>query len=281
MDTATEELIEDLKEMPTTSPPPANLVGVVNGLARSNAEVVTLDDLAAFNTGRDPLQVVRALRGRGWLYSLPVNGAWRVLTGRPGPHMEVFTSLRARLRSVPNTPACIGGRSSAQVRNWLRRPTAAAIGYWGEGKPPRCLAEYRVLRWRPRIPLDTIHGLPVWKPETLLAYMGVRPARFPWTDITEWLWEPCENVDTHLLAAELQGHPPAAWARTAYLLERGERPDAAADLTALGPAMGDGPHYFGRRVNADKYKPWMPVWSPKYKVVDYLLERNWSYDWNL
>ena len=45
--------------------------------------------------------------------------------------------------------------------------------------------------------------------------------------------------------------------------------------------MGDGPHYFGRRVNADKYKPWMPVWSPKYKVVDYLLERNWSYDWNL
>ena len=134
MDTATEELIEDLKEMPTTSPPPADLVGVVNGLARSNAEVVTLDDLAAFNTGRDPLQVVRALRGRGWLYSLPVNGAWRVLTGRPGPHMEVFTSLRARLRSVPNTPACIGGRSSAQVRNWLRRPTAAAIGYWGDGQ---------------------------------------------------------------------------------------------------------------------------------------------------
>ena len=87
----------------------------------------------------------------------------------------------------------------------------------------------------PRIPLDTIHGLPVWKPETLLAYMGARPARFPWTDIAEWLWEPCENVDTHLLAAELEGRPPAAWARTAYLLERGERPDAAADLAASGP----------------------------------------------
>ena len=130
-----------------------------------------------------------------------------------------------------------------------------------------------MLRWQPRIPLDTIHGLPVWKPETLLSYMGARPARFPWTDIAEWLWEPCENVDTHLVAAELEGHPPAAWARTAYLLERGERPDAAADLAASGPAIGDGPHYFGRRVDADEYKPWMPVWSPKYKVVDYLLER--------
>ncbi|MCQ3806281.1 MAG: hypothetical protein KTV16_03150, partial [Acidimicrobiia bacterium] len=69
--------------------------------------------------------------------------------------------------------------------------------------------------------------------------------------------------------------------RTAYLLERGECPDTAADLAALGPALGDGPHYFGRRVAADKFKPWMPLWSPNYKVVDYLLERNWSYDWNL
>nr|MCQ3808630.1 hypothetical protein [Acidimicrobiia bacterium] len=61
MGTASEELIGDLKEMPTTTPPPADLVEVVNSLARSNVEVVTLDDLAAFDTGRDPLQVVRAL----------------------------------------------------------------------------------------------------------------------------------------------------------------------------------------------------------------------------
>ena len=45
------ELIEDLKEMPTTTPPPADLVQVVNGLARSNAEVVTLDDLASVQHG--------------------------------------------------------------------------------------------------------------------------------------------------------------------------------------------------------------------------------------
>ncbi len=281
MSTVAEELIEELKEMPTTSPPPADLVPIVNSLMLSNADVVTVDDLAAFNTGRDPLQVARVLRDRGWLHSVPANGVWRVLTGRPGPHMEVFTSLRARLRSVPDTPACIGGRSSAQVRNWLRRPTAAAIGYWGDRRPPRSLAEYRVLRWTPRIPLDVIHGLPVWKPETLLAFMGARPARFPWSDIAEWLWEPCEAADPSLVAAELDGHPPAAWARTAYLVDRGERPDAAQALLALGPGVGDGPHYFGRRVSRDEQLPWLPVWAPEYKVVDYLLERNWSYDWDL
>ena len=126
MDTATEELIEDLKEMPTTTPPPADLVQVVNGLARSNAEVVTLDDLASFNTGRDPLQVVRALRGRGWLHSIPVNGAWEVFTGIPAPHMAGFTTLRARLRSVPTRPPASGGG----------RPLRSVTGYAALPPPP-------------------------------------------------------------------------------------------------------------------------------------------------
>ena len=281
METTAEELIEELRGMPTTSPPPADLVPVVNGLKRSNAEVVTLDDLAAFNTGRDPLQVVRGLRGRGWLYSLPVSGAWGVFTSRPAPHMESFVTLRAKMQSVPDTPACIGGRSAAQVRNWLRRPTAPAIGYWGENHPPRCLAEYSVLRWESRIPLDSLYGLPVWKPETLIAYMGSRPGCFPWSDIAEWLWELSEGIEPELVATELEGYPPASWARTAYLMDRGERPDAATGLLALGPPLGEGPHYFGRRVEGDALIPWLPVWTREYKVVDFLLERNWSYDWDL
>ena len=281
MAAAAETLIEELQTMPTTSPPPVDLVPVVNALERSNAQIVTLSDLAAFNTGREPSQVARVLRERGWLQSLPVDGAWRVFTGRPGPHMASFYTLRARLMTKPDTLACIGGRSAAQVRNWLRRPTAAAIGYWGDGKMPRCLERYRVLRWQPRIPLDTIHGLPVWKPETLLAYMGTKPGRFPWSDISEWLWEPCENADVGLMAAELEGRSPASWARTAYLLHRGERPDAAAELLTMGPSIQNGPYYFGRRNHSDHMRPWLPVWTPKYQVADFLLERHWSYDWNL
>ena len=138
------------------------------------------------------------------------------------------------------------------------------------------------MRWQPRIPLDTIHGLPVWKPETLIAYLGSRPNLFPWTDIAEWLWEPCDNIDPELVAAELDGRSAAAWARTAYLLDRGENPEAATALIAQGPPLGDGPHYFGRRIpGIDDQYPQLPLWSPTFNVVDFLLERNWAYDWDL
>ena len=167
----------------------------------------------------------------------------------------------------------------AQIQNWLRRPTSPAVGYAAGGHPPRCLSGYSIVCWGPRVPLDVVHGLPVWAPETLIAFMGARPGKFPWSDIAEWLWEPCENIDPMLVATELEGHPPAAWARAAYLICRGERPDAAAALVSLGPPLGDGPHYFGRRTSSDLCRPWLPVWVPEFKIVDYLLERNWSQDW--
>ena len=259
--------------------PPPDLVPAVNRLYEVNAEVVTLDELASLNSARTPQQTARALRERGWLFPLPVRGAWGVATGFPAPHTGGFLSLRARLQVNPDTPACVGGRSAAQMRGWLRRPTAPAIGFPESARVPRCLAEYSVLRWQPRIPLDTLHGLPVWKPETLVAYMGTRPGRFPWTDIAEWLWEACEGVDPALVAAELEGRPPGAWARTAYLMQRGEQPDAAVALWSLGPPLDNGPYYFGRGIPAlDDPMPWLPVWSPEFKVVDYLLERNWMYD---
>lgn len=279
---ATVELLESLRGIPGTAAPPADLVWAVNHLYETNAEVATLDEIASFSISRTCQQAARALRERGWLFPLPVNGAWGVTTGFPAPHMGGFLSLRARLQVNPSTPACIGGRSTAEVRGWLRRPTSPAIGYPDKARPPRCLAEYSVLRWRPRIPLEVVHGLPVWKPETLLAFMGTRPGRFPWTDIAEWLWEACEAVRPGLVAAELEGRPPGAWARTAYLMHRGERPDAATALLALGPPLDNGPYYLGRRIpGLDDSMPGLPNWSPEFNVVDFALERHWAYDWNL
>ncbi|WP_419850206.1 type IV toxin-antitoxin system AbiEi family antitoxin [Candidatus Poriferisocius sp.] len=279
---AASELLENLRGIPGTAAPPADLVPAVNLLFETNAEVATLDEIASFSVSRTPQQAARALRERGWLFPLPVNGAWGVTTGFPAPHMGGFLSLRARLQVKSGTPACIGGRSTAEVRGWLRRPTSPAIGFPDEARLPRSLSEYSVLRWQPRIPLDTLHGLPVWKPETLLAYMGTRPGRFPWTDIAEWLWEACEGVDPALIAAELEGRPPGAWARTAYLIHRGEQPDIAAAVVSLGPPLDNGPYYFGRGVpGLDDPMPWLPVWSPEFNVVDYALERHWAYDWDL
>ena len=228
------ELSEGLRDIPGTRAPPKDLVAAVNRLYEANAEMVTLEGLASLSTARSPQQTARALRERGWLLPLPVAGAWEVATGLSAPHMGAFVVLRARLLVNPATPACVGGRSAAQVRGWLRRPTASAIGYSGDSGVPRCLAGYSVCRWRPRVPLDALGGLPVWRPETLLAYMGTRPGRFPWTDIAEWLPDACEAAAPELLAAELDGRPAGAWARTAYLLHRGGQPGAAAVVAALG-----------------------------------------------
>ena len=274
-------LVEGLRDIPGTRVPPADLAAGVNMLFEENAEVATLGDLASFSDSRTPQQTARALRERGWLFPLPVRGAWGVATGFSAPHMGPFVVLRARLLVSPGTAACVGGRSAAEVRGWLRRPTSAAIGYPENERVPWCLAAYAVYRWSPRIPMDVLHGLPVWKPETLLAYMGTRPGRFPWSDIAEWLPEACSDVDPDLVAAELLGRPAAAWARTAYLLHRGNQPDTAAALKAQGPQLDSGPYYFGRAVaGLDDAMPWLPVWSSEYGVVDYALERNWSYDWD-
>ena len=280
METST-GLVEGLRDIPGTRVPPADLAAAVNMLFEGNVEVVTLGDLASFSDRRSPQQTARALRERGWLFPLPVRGAWGVSTGFSAPHMGAFVVLRARLSVSPDTAACVGGRSAAEVRGWLRRPTSAAIGYPEHQRVPWCLMDYAVNRWSPRIPTDVLHGLPVWKPETLLAYMGTRPGRFPWTDIAEWLPEACSEVDPDLVAAELQDRPAAAWARTAYLLHRGGQPDIAAALKCQGPQLDGGPHYFGRPVaGLDDAMPWLPVWSSEYGVVDYALERNWSYDWD-
>lgn len=274
-------LVEGLQDIPGTRVPPADLAAGVNMLFEENAEVVTLEDLASFSDTRTPQQAARALRERGWLFPLPVKGAWGVATGFSAPHMGAFVVLRARLSVNPGTEACVGGRSAAEVRGWLRRPTSAAIGFPVNERVPWCLAAYAVCRWSSRIPMDVLHGLPVWKPETLLAYMGTRPGRFPWTDIAEWLPEACSDVDPELVAAELLGRPAAAWARTAYLIHRGSQPDTAAALSAQGPPLDGGPFYFGRAVaGLDEAMPWLPVWSSEYGVVDYALERNWSYDWD-
>ena len=269
-----------LLRIPGMSPPPPDLLPVVEDLCASNAQVVTLGELAAYDTGREPRQVARGLRERGWLFPLPVQGAWGVSTANPPFHVGSFITLRARLSVDPATPVCIGSRSVAEVHGWLRRPTAPAISYFGPRRPPAGLKEYRIVRWQHRIPLDEVHGLPVWRPETLLAYMSVHPSRFPWSDIAEWLWELCDVVDSDLVADELLRHSSAAWARAAYLLHRGGHTDAAQMLVGKGPDLSpNGPHYFGRRIpHLDDRLPWIPIWASEYNVVDYLVERNWSDD---
>ena len=146
-------------------------------------------------------------------------------------------------------------------------------------KVPRCLSDYTVRRWAPQIPLDRIDGLPVWKPETLVVYMGARPVSFSWEDIAEWLWEACESLDGDLLLEELEGRPRAVWMKTAYVIEAGERPDISDVLLNRAPANAKGPYEFGKPRHPQGPLRRDPVWSAKYEVIDHVFPYRWMEKW--
>ena len=259
-----------------TRPVPEALVPVVADLSNKRALVVTSDDLAAYGVeGWTPSEIAHTLRRKGWLFPLRCRGAWQFYGMQASMRTPGFAELRARLKVRPDTPACVGGKAVAQAHNWLRRPTAPAIGVPPRMKVPRCLEDYALYRWRPQIPLDEINGLPVWKPETLLAFMAARPSSFPWGDIAEWLWEACESLDERLLLSELEGRSRAAWMKTAYILEAGERPDLADTLLRLSPSNTKGPYLFVDSTYKHTALKRRPDWSAKYEVVDYIFPRWW------
>ena len=134
-------------------------------------------------------------------------------------------------------------------------------------------------RWQPQIPLDKIRGLPVWKPETLLVFMGARPSSFPWSDIAEWLWEACELLNENLLLAELENRPRAVWMKTAYIIDAGERPDLADTLLKLAPTNAKGPYLLADRTYRHGGLPKTPTWSAKYQIVDYIFPKWWIDKW--
>lgn len=263
-----------------TCPVPDAMVPVVTNLFAKKASVVTLDDLESYGVeGWSPSEMAQVLRRKDWLFPLRCQGAWQFYGYSVSLRTPGFAELRARLRVRPNTPACIGGRSVAQAHSWLRRPTGRTVGMPPRVKAPSCFQDYTVCRWEPQIPLDEIEGLPVWKPETLLVFMGARPGSFPWSDIAEWLWEGCEPLEEDLLLNELEGRPRATWIKTAYILDAGERPNLSDTLVKLCPSNAKGPYLFADRTYRYGALKRTPVWSAKYEVVDYIFPRWWIAKW--
>ena len=277
MSTLTVDLHPDLVDCPYTRPVRGALVGVVNTLREQDRVIATLGDLAELLPGRAPQSTARALREAGWLFPMRTRGVWGFAGSRLGaPRAPGYLELHARMRVRPDTPACIAGKTVAMLHGWLWRPVESAIGMPPGVKVPRCLTDLSVHRWEPRIGLDQLHGLPMWKPETLLCYMAARPSRISWEDVNEWLWAVCENLELDLLVAELEGRPRAVWMKTGYLADVGERPDLGGALAAAAPATGRGPYVLGWRERRLPYSIWdSPVRVPQYELVDYLLPIRW------
>ena len=250
---------------------PVGLVPVVETMLTSGARVVTVGDLADW-CGDEALagRAVRVLRERGWLFPMRARGAWRC--GVWEFHLTAaFDELLARLRTHPETSAVIAGRSIMEVRGWLKRPTEPTIAMPPQALVPRCLGGFNLLRWEARAPLGSVEGLPVWSASTLVAYMAARPSRFSFEDVGEWLDTVCGAAIVEDLVSELRGRARSVWMKAAFILWRGEQPEAAAQLAALAPTGARGPYKFGVRS-----RRWAGRTYRDFNVVDYTFERHWE-----
>lgn len=209
--------------------------------------------------------VVRRLRERGWLLPLKTRGVWEFA---PAARAGAFGSgdplieLRAVLARDPDAPYAVAAESTAFLLGLSsRRPDRESVGAPPGRRIPDALADFRVARWAPVVPLARRDGLPTWSLETLLAFMATRPSGYhDWPNVGEWLKQAASAVRVADLAHELEGRSAGSWARAAYLLELGGATEAAHALHAQAPA-GSGPHYLGDRSRPGRH-------DSTYDVID-------------
>ena len=258
-----------IPEWPRARRPPDAMVPALDALWSSGQRVVTLADIEAVAGGIPADRIAKTLRERGWLDPLSARGAW--MPARWSYCKTIgFENLLARLRTHPDTPAAIAGRSVMEVAGWLKRPTALAIGMPSDALVPRCLQDYQMHRWSPSTPLDIVEDLPVWSAAILVSYMAAWPAKIGFDDVGEWLPALCESVDLDALRGELAGQPRSVWMKAAFVLWRGGCGGAAEVIARAAPNSGRGPYKFGVRTQR-----WGGKAHPEFDVVDYVFVRQW------
>jgi hypothetical protein len=237
------------------------LAPLLQQLELEQPRVVTKVELGSFATlaGVDwPVEViVRRLREAGWLLDLGTRGVWEFApAARAGAFGsgDPFIELRATLARGGGSPFAVAAESAAYLLGLAdRRPDREVIGAPAGVRMPRALRDLRVVHWTPRIAFVVKSGLPVWSVTTLLAFMAAKPGGYrDWPNVGEWIVQAAEVTPIEAIAEELSGHPRAAWARAAYLLDRGAESDDAVHLMGLAPS-GTGPFYLGRRALSGRY----------------------------
>ena len=175
---------------------------------------------------------------------------------------DPLIELRATLARLPSAPFAVAAESAAYLLGYAsRRPEREVVSAPAGVTVPPALREYRVVRWAVMTPPVQREGLPVWSPATLVASMAARPTLYrDWPNVGEWLAMAVSAIEMGPLAEELTGRSRAGWARAAYLLDLGGRPDLAVRLFEHAPA-GHGPYYLGPRDRAGRH-------SKAFDVVD-------------
>ena len=259
----------DVFEMTAQRDITPTLAPLVELLELEQPRVVSTADIAEYaaQVGLEwqaPL-IVRRLRERGWLLDLTTQGVWEFApASRAGAFGagDPFVELRATLKRDPTAPYAVAAESAAyQLGLSSRRPERDVIGAPPGARLPRALEAFRLVKWSPSAPLVRRDGLPTWSVETLIGFMASKQSGYrDWPNVGEWITQAARSLSADALVSELAELPRSAWARAAYLLEEGGRPDLAADLIESAPA-GSGPYYLGARESPGRY-------SAAYGVVD-------------
>lgn len=109
-----------------------------------------------------------------------------------------------------------------------------------------------------------IDGLPIWRRETLLVMMAVRPASFgDWNNALDWLGEAIDASDPEMIDLELTDQPTAVGVRLAYLFARADRTDHLT-LHLRNVVRPPGPVYLGPEREHGRY-------DSRFNIVDSLL----------
>lgn len=248
------------------------LAAIVEELELRQPRVVSREDIAQIVRDRDLGTWTDALtfrlRKEGWLLPLRTRGVWEFAPGaRAGaygggdPHIE----LRATLRRDPEFSGQIAYESAAWLQGLVQRaPAREVLSLPSDKEAPVALGGYRVVHQRPNLPPIDKDGLPVWRIESLIALMAVRPEAYhDWPNAMQWLASAVAKIDASMIRDELEGRPLSARVRTAYVLDRGGNPSQASALLD-GEAAAPGPIFLGPRTKHARF-------DKRYNLYDSLL----------
>lgn len=245
---------------------------VLTELELENPQIVTRQLLAALvdRTGLNlPVEVVaERLQRHGWLLPLRTRGAWEFAPGsRAGAFGsgDPFIELRATLARRPGFAAAVAYESAVWLHNLSdRSPNRHVLSIPKSESVPHSLRDFRMTRIQPVLDTVGVRDLPVWRLESVVVLIGVRPTSFgDWPNLDSWFISAARRADPEAIVSELAHRSRAAWMRTGYLLEWAGNHDLA-DLIRDGAPAGSGPFYLGARDRPGRY-------SSEWQVMDSLL----------
>lgn len=251
---------------------PPRLAPILTELELDQPKVVSLDEIAAAAQTHGIPVTARSLAfrlaRRGWLIPLRTKGMYEFApAARAGliSSGDPFIEVRATLKRRPSLPLTIAEESAAWLHGLSSRTPQTHVVSTPPGIAiPRSLGAFRAVHCSPRLDPACIDGLPVWRRETLLVMMAVRPASFgDWNNALDWLGEAIDASDPEMIDRELTDHPTAVAVRLAYLFARADRSDHPTPYLR-NIARPHGPVYLGRAREHGRY-------DPRFNIVDSLL----------